>query len=548
MLLNRSLLQKKSSLKVTLTLATIFFAFLLVFSLNRYYSFYASYDQGLFNQLFWNTIHGHLFQGSLSSGESSAVSYDNQIQMVSYYHLGQHFILDFLLWLPIYALFPSGVTLVVLQVTLITAAGIVLYALARHYLPPAIAVLITASFYSTSAVIEPTFGNFSEYCQVPLFVFSLLLALEKRKWWLFWLFVALTLGIREDTGFIVFSIGLYLILSRRYPRIGVMVCLLSFSYITLVTNAIMPQFSNDNSRLYITTKFGQYVTGNNPSTLQLLWGILTHPEKLLVNLLTPIDRRLKYLSGQFLALAFVPAISFQAWILASFPLLELLLERGQSALAISIRYALGVVPGVFYGAILWWSQHKERFKLRLRRFWIGCIALSIFFSIVSSPNQAFYFLFPDSYRPWVFVSLSRQWEHVGHIRALMNFIPSQASVSATTHLIPHLSSRSEIIRFPALLLQRQRGNIIEVDYALVDLWRMQQYQPAFKDERQKLQAFVPLIDQLIAQGKYGILGVQDGVVLLQKKITSTPQATKDWLNLRSELTPMPKVPVLGSPH
>ena len=76
---------------------------------------------------------------------------------------------------------------------------------------------------------------------------------------------------------------------------------------------------------------------------------------------------------------------------------------------------------------------------------------------------------------------------------------------------------------------------------------MQQYQPAFKDEGQKLQAFVPLIEQLIAQGKYCILGVQDGVVLLQKGITSTPQATRDWLNLHSEITPMP-MPVLSSPH
>jgi hypothetical protein len=82
--------------------------------------------------------------------------------------------------------------------------------------------------------------------------------------------------------------------------------------------------------------------------------------------------------------------------------------KGESALAISIRYALSVVPGLFYGTILWWSQHKERFNPRFRRFWIACIALSIFFSIVSS-ESVFLLLFPESYRPWVHVSLSRQW-------------------------------------------------------------------------------------------------------------------------------------------
>jgi len=63
---------KHSYLGITLTLAGIFFAFMQIFALHRFYSFYASYDQALFDQLFWNTIHGHWFQGSLSSGQSSA--------------------------------------------------------------------------------------------------------------------------------------------------------------------------------------------------------------------------------------------------------------------------------------------------------------------------------------------------------------------------------------------------------------------------------------------------------------------------------------------
>jgi len=487
-----SLHLKQSNTKVTLTIAAIFFVFMLVFSLNRYYSFYSSYDQGLFDQLFWNSVHGNWFQGSLSSGQSSAVKDHGQIGTVSYYHLGQHFVLDFLLWLPIYALFPFGASLVVLQVTLITVAGIVLYALARHYLPPSIAVLITASFYGAIAVIGPTFGNFYEHCQIPLFVFSLLMALEKRRWWLFWLFVALTLGIREDTGFIIFSIGVYLILSHRYPRLGLALCVLSFSYIAIVTNAIMPLFSNDNSQLYLHTYFSQFVQGNNPSTLQLLWNIISHPEKLVVSLFTPFYTRVEYFLLQWLPLAFVPAISTQAWILAGFPLLELLLQKSIKALEIDVRYALSVVPGLFYGTILWWSQHKQRFKPRFRRLWVGCIALSVSLTIITSSQGAFYFLIPDFCRPVVvYVSLNRQWEHVGHIRALMNFIPSQASVSATTFILPHLSSRREIIDLandssPAIMLRNDRGQEIEVEYVLADLWHLQRFQVAWKPARRRL--------------------------------------------------------------
>ncbi|NMG20486.1 DUF2079 domain-containing protein [Brasilonema bromeliae] len=530
------LIKNNFGLKIALTLAASFFILMLVFCLHRFYTFYASYDQGLFDQLFWNTIHGHIFQGSLSSGQSSAYTQDGQIQTVFYCHLGQHFVIDFLLWMPIYALFPTGATLVVLQVSLITAAGLVLYALCRHYLPPSIAILITASFYGANAVIGPTFANFYEHCQIPLFVFSLFLALEKRKWWLFWLFLILILGIREEAGIITFGVGLYLFLSRRYPRLGLAVCLISFSYVTVVTNVIMPLFSNDNSRLYLTARFDQYVPGNNsPSTLQLLWGIITHPKELIQSLFTPVDKRVKYFLGQWLPLAFIPAISPSAWIVAGPPLLVLLMQDGQSALAMSIRYALTVVPGLFYGTILWWSQHQERFQPSFRRWWIRFIALSIFFTITSNPNRAFYFLVPESIHPWVYVPLTRQWEHVGHIRSLMQYIKSDASVSATTYLLPHLATRRGIIRLPAIQLRLDSGEVIDVDFALADLWQLQQYQPAFKSDRRQLQDFIAFIDKLLAQGKYGLVDVQDGVVLLQKKVVSQPQAITRWLEWKAEI-------------
>ncbi|MEB3181977.1 MAG: DUF2079 domain-containing protein [Nostocaceae cyanobacterium] len=529
-------ISNEPSFRIIFLLSGIFFSFILVFSLHRFYSFYASYDQALFDQLFWNSIQGRWFQGSLSSGQSSSVMFDNQIHTVSYCHLGQHFVIDFLLWIPIYALFPTGATLVVLQVALITAAGLVLYFLARYYLPPEISILIAASFYGAIAVIGTILANFYEHCQIPLFVFSLLLALEKRKWWLFWLFVFLTLGIREETGIILFGIGMYLVFSRRYPRLGLVLCLLSFSYVTIVTNKIMPLFSNDNSRLYLTAYFGKFLPGNqNPSTLQLLGAIFSQPDKLLASLLTPVDRRLTYFLGHWLPLIFVPALSPAAWIITAPPLFLLFIQQGKAALTITLRYSLTVVPGLFYGTVLWWSQHQNRFTFRIRRWWMRCIAISIIISIISSPNQAFYFAFPDSLNPWVQIPLTRQWEHVGHIRSLMQFIPQNARVSATTYLLPHLATRREIMRLPALQIRDDTGTILDVDYVFADLWQLQQYQKAFKSERERLRKNLALIDKILVEKQYGIIAIQDGVVLLQKQVDSQPQAITSWLNLRKVL-------------
>lgn len=526
-------LQKQSGLRLAIGAAIAFFVGANIFTLHRYYSFYASFDQGIFNQIFWNSLHGQFFQSSLSSSLSTNVVHSGKVPEVFYEHLGQHFNPIFLLWLPLYALFPSPTTLIVLQVTLVTAAGLVLYTLARQKLEPPLAAMITVSFYCANAIIGPTLSNFHDIFPTPLFIFGLLLAMEKRWWWLFGAFSVLTLAVREDSGVALFSVGFYLILSKRYPQIGLAVCTLSFSYMLVITNLIMPLFSQDVSRRLMMERFGQYASGKEASPLEIIGAIISNPGRLLVQLFSPIFNKIKYLLGQWLPLAFVPAISPAAWATAGFPILYIFLQRGHSPLAINIRYAMPVVPGLFYGAILWWSGRQELFnKSWIRRFWVVCICLSLLFTFTSNPNRTFYFLIPDSINPLVYVPLNRQWEHVGQMRSLLAQIPPNASVSATTYLVPHLSSRREILRWPALQLRNDAREVVKMDYVIADLWQLQQYQVAFNQDRQLLKESVALINNLSSSGEYGIIGFKDGVILMQKGVASNPQSTAAWLAFR----------------
>lgn len=547
--------QKKSSLKLVVGVAIAFFVLCLGLTLHRYYSFYASYDQGIFNQVFWNNSHGRFFQSSLSSALSTNVVHQGEFPRVDYHRLGQHFTPALLLWLPIYALFPYPVTLTVLQVTLITAAGLVLYVLARQYLEPPLAALISASFYAANAVIGPTLSNFHDISQIPLFMFSLFLAMEKRWWWLFWILAVLILMVREDSGIILFGVGVYLILSKRYPLRGVMVCILSFGYILALTNFIMPLFSADISERFMMERFGQYAEGETATTLEILWGIISNPWRLIVEVFTPVWGTLKYLLGQWLPLAFVPAIAPAGWMIAGFPLLKLFMAKGQSVLAITIRYALTVVPGLFYGTILWWADRQKRLQeqselqmntegieipasmitlpsVKFRRFWIFCIGLSLFFSFTSNPNRTLYFIIPDSVEPWVYIPLTTQWSHVSQLRPLMAQIPDDASVATTTYIVPHLSGRREILRFPLYQLRNDAGEVISVDYVLADLWQLQKYGVAFSGDRTNLIEITQRIDQLTANKEYGITDFRDGVILMQKGVASQPEAVKNWENFR----------------
>ncbi|MFM9265214.1 DUF2079 domain-containing protein [Tychonema sp. BBK16] len=531
--------QNQTGLRQVLIIAATFFTVVLTFSIINYESFLITYDHGLFNQVFWNSVHGKLFQSSLSSAASSASLIDRQLSYPSYIHLGQHFVIDFLLWMPLYALFPSPVTLIVLQVTLIAAAGIVLYFLARHYLSVPISVMIVASYYGANGVIGPTLGNFYEHCQIPLFVFSLLLALEKQRWVLFWIFAALTLGTREDVGITLFGIGVYLIFSRRYPRTGMALCAVSFSYVVLITTTVMPMFSVDNSRLYLASYFRKFVKTEAPSTLELLWAIISQPQIIIQVLFTNFSRRILYLLGHWLPLAFVPVITPSAWIMTVFPLSVLLLQVfNQSATSINTRYTLAVIPGLFYGTILWWSQHQERFKPRLHRFWIGCICLSMLLTYTSNPHRALYFISPYSIQPWVYQSLSAQLDHAADLKTVFNLIPKDASISTSSYIVSHLSGRRNIIRLEVMQMIDENGKIVDVDYGLLDLWQLQEDNLKGPIDRGRVRGGVRFADEALRQGTYGVVQVLDGVVLIQKGITSKPEVLSAWLKLRQEIEPL----------
>jgi len=143
----------------------------------------------------------------------------------------------------------------------------------------------------------------------------------------------------------LFGIGVYLIFSRRYPRAGIALCALSFSYMVFITNTIMPMFSVDNSRLYLANYFSKIVKTEKPSTLELLGAIVSQPHLIIEVFLKVAIRRFLYLLGHWLPRAFVPVLIPSAWLMTVFPLLVLLLQVvNHAATFINTRYTFAVIP------------------------------------------------------------------------------------------------------------------------------------------------------------------------------------------------------------
>ncbi len=479
----------------------------------------ASYDQGIFLQVLWNALHGHPFESTLSSQLSTNVIHGGELPALGYHRLGQHFTPILLVWLPLVALLGIW-ALPLVQVGVVTAAGLVLHRLAAGRLAPRLAGLLAVSFYGANAVLGPTWGNFTDLCQLPLLVFLLLVGLERRSWPWILLPALLIPMVREDTGVVLAGVGLWLGLRqpRRWP---LAVALVSFGlgWVVLVTNVLMPLFSEDNARRFMVENFGQYLgEQESASSLQVLKHALRQPLVLLRELVSPPKQTLRYLLGQGLPLMFVPYLALDSWLLMGLPLLGLLLAQGNNnPLSINIRYTFLVVPGLFAGAVFWWQGHGQTFasSRRLRALWKGCILLSLLFTLTSNPNRSLSFLIPDSIHPWVFSSPLRQWRHGQQARQALQMVPAQAAAAASTPLVPHLAQREVLVRFPESIayLDRDR-HPSPVEWIAVDLDWMHRYAPAFRKERSALKNSLERLREL--QSDYGVRAFADGVVILQR--------------------------------
>jgi hypothetical protein len=128
---------------------------------------------------------------------------------------------------------------------------------------------------------------------------------------------------------------------------------------------------------------------------------------------------------------------------------------------------------------------------------------------------------PDSITPWVHVPPAAQWRHAREARQALEIIPAQATVSATTHLVPRLAQREVLVRFPnAITYGDREGRIRPVEWVAADLGRLKRYAPAFNEDRDVLEE---AIKRLEAMGDdYGVQVLRDGVVILQRDAPDQP--------------------------
>ncbi|MFL0781760.1 MAG: DUF2079 domain-containing protein [Prochlorococcus sp.] len=504
--------------KEVLAVAIGFFLIGLLIQYWRLHSLSATYDQALFLQELWSTARGRFFESSLSSVLSAAVRFQGEPPRVDYLHLGQHANLLSLSGAPLVALLGAW-ALPLIQITLLTLAGLVLWRMASARLRPDLATQLTVAYYLSGLVIGPALENFHDLCWLPLLGFLVVEALLSQRWRQLLICAVLMLLVREDAGLTLFPLGLWALLRRPGSRLmGIVLMGLAFLYVAMMTGLIQPQVDSSLSDRFLQEKFGHLADDVSGGTFSVLWSILTHPIKLVQALVSPPGETLGFLLAVTLPLAFIPFLSVDVLLMVLIPLLIALLSQGRTALAVTLRYVLALVPGLFMGTMLWWQQHPGWWSLRwFRRFWTGCIGLGLVITLASNPHRSLSALVPDSFQPRVHVSPAAMLKRSQVARAARAMIPPDASLAADTPLLPLLADREVAIRFPRNVEYLDRdGELQSVDWVLAFPGYYEPFVPLFKRETAQRQSIIKRLRALTGDGRYRVVSCVDGLVVLRR--------------------------------
>lgn len=182
------------------------------------------------NNLLWNIVHGGPFFKSSPLGGPAASRFADGATWLAY------------LIAPIYALHQAPETLYIVQAALIGAAAIPLFLYAQRYLGGPASCLLALGYLSFPAVHGANLFDFHYLPLSPFFVWLALYALESRRDVLAAVAVVLALSTTEDVALSLVAIGVYLLITAKRPRAGLILACVSAFYFATMKLWLMPRF------------------------------------------------------------------------------------------------------------------------------------------------------------------------------------------------------------------------------------------------------------------------------------------------------------------
>lgn len=402
------------------------------------------YDLGIYDNLVWQTAHGHFLDCSLIKGGN---------------HASAHF--DPILWLvaQIYRVYQRAETLLVFQTLWLASGAFAVYAIARRRLINEWFAALLGVMYLMHPALHGI--NMFDFHSLALIVPTSMWAVYLldvggfKRYWLVW---ALLVISREDISLLMCFVGAYAILTQRV-RTGLATIALSLVYLTLVKRYAMPDSSllmaADKAYSYIYY-YEEMIPHAKEGTRGLVITLITNPLYALQVLFK--EEKLLYFLHLLLPMLALPFAAGRKVVLTLYGMIFIGLASRKHVYSLHFQYSALLLPMLFAAlpdglARVTDSRCLKALGLeRARLAWtlvLGMLTATVVTSVkygVIFPNASF----KAGWSRLVRIPTQEMTDRYAKLREFIAYIGPDAGISSTSDIGPHISNRRRAYHWPTV--------------------------------------------------------------------------------------------------
>lgn len=349
----------------------------------------------------------------------------------------QHFepILFFIV--PIYWLIQKAGILMILQAAFVISGAIPIYMIIRDDLKSRLNALAVSFAYLAFGGLQFGFAyGFHPIMFFPTLFLWTYYFYTHKKIKLYFLFVLLSLFVKEEVAFIMMFWGFYLLIVKKEKLIGPLTMFSGLIWYFLCFNLIFPHFNREGFGYW-----GQYDQSAGKGVLGIIQFLLFKPAAFLNALITP-SYKIDTIMHTFGSFSFLPFIYPVSFIFIIPVLLEKLLSSDIAG-ASGAHYS-AAITGVTVVAVIESLHFLFKRKLPQRIGSLKVFTGILIFYVALFANTIY------GYRDFALSPFVNKYassdENIALLSEVISKIPKEASISAQYQIAPHIQKPIEKIR------------------------------------------------------------------------------------------------------
>lgn len=470
----------------------------------KYFNYgYNGLDLAIFNQVFFNSVQGDLFQFTIHPQS----------------YLGDHFGIIILFLLPFYCLFLSPLTLLFLQTIFIALSAWPLFLIAKKVLNEKIALFISLLWLLNPFILNINLFEFHLLPFALFFIFFTFYYYQQKKFIPFLIFLLISLLIREDVALVMLMFGLLALIEKRSLK-WVLSPLIVSGVWFIITLKLIAYFTPAGQY-----KFLYYYAWLGSDFNEIIKNLFFNPYLIVRHLFS--WQNIFFLLGLFIPFAFLNIFQPKYLLLALLLFAQILLSGGNNTIIVLfIHYVTLFLPIMFIALIYEIKKirngnqlniiekfiHKERAALYLI---LGLTAVYTFFTL-----GPFLGLFEKNFST----------RETANKDLFLSQISPTDSVATTFEFLPRLSNRKKLYSLHYAYIGKLQFSKIDyllpkdTDKILVDSQDFLSYQLLFPNIS-VWQDYYEESDNrfrnFLENNNYQASSVRDSVVLFEKNPEKT---------------------------